>query len=186
MQRNWIGRSEGARVKFRWRPASIEVFTTRIDTIYGATFVLLAPEHPLVAARMPTESDDPAAFRAKVARFRGAGSRGARQRRGREGRLLHRPLRHQSVHDGAGAGLGRQLRARRVRHRRRDGRARARSARLRVRPEVRPADPRRRPPGGRRAGRTSQQMTEAGVERRRAGQLRTAGTGCRQTRRGGS
>ena len=54
MQRNWIGKSEGARVKFALAPGagseadSIEVFTTRIDTIYGATFVLLAPEHPLV------------------------------------------------------------------------------------------------------------------------------------------
>jgi leucyl-tRNA synthetase len=76
MQRNWIGRSEGARVKFalqrpeevRLKPDTttesdsgvdlepdttadhIEVFTTRIDTIYGATFILLAPEHRLVQA----------------------------------------------------------------------------------------------------------------------------------------
>ena len=63
MQRNWIGRSEGARVRFALAepPAAasgqqaaesgtIEVFTTRIDTIYGATFILLAPEHPLVQA----------------------------------------------------------------------------------------------------------------------------------------
>lgn len=49
-QRNWIGRSEGALVKFRIaeRDTSIEVFTTRIDTIMGVTFVVLAPEHKLV------------------------------------------------------------------------------------------------------------------------------------------
>jgi leucyl-tRNA synthetase len=69
MQRNWIGRSEGARVRFALGPDSIEVFTTRIDTIYGATFVLLAPEHPMVE-RFAQEAADPAAFRASVSRFR--------------------------------------------------------------------------------------------------------------------
>jgi leucyl-tRNA synthetase len=55
MQRNWIGRSEGALVDFQLEgnagPAGskISVFTTRIDTIFGATSVQLAPEHPLVA-----------------------------------------------------------------------------------------------------------------------------------------
>ena len=51
MQRNWIGKSKGARVRFRveGRDETIEVFTTRIDTIYGATSVLLSPEHPLAA-----------------------------------------------------------------------------------------------------------------------------------------
>ena len=48
MQRNWIGKSEGARVKFVIDSGLLEVFTTRIDTIYGANFILLAPEHPLV------------------------------------------------------------------------------------------------------------------------------------------
>jgi leucyl-tRNA synthetase len=55
MQRNWIGRSEGAQVTFKLdRPAgpngdSITVFTTRIDTIFGATSLQLAPEHPIVS-----------------------------------------------------------------------------------------------------------------------------------------
>src|SRR5207244_5629472 len=70
MQRNWIGRSEGARVKFPVvNSEPIEIFTTRIDTIYGATFVLLAPEHPFVE-RFAAESPDPAAFKARVAKFR--------------------------------------------------------------------------------------------------------------------
>jgi leucyl-tRNA synthetase len=60
MQRNWIGRSEGARVRSRARPTDcepdggIEVFTTRIDTIYGATFVLLAPEHRWSSSSRPS------------------------------------------------------------------------------------------------------------------------------------
>jgi leucyl-tRNA synthetase len=73
MQRNWIGRSEGARVRFPLRgagaAADIEVFTTRIDTIYGATFVVLAPEHPMVD-RLANESPNPEEFRARVAKFR--------------------------------------------------------------------------------------------------------------------
>ena len=72
MQRNWIGRSEGARIRFPIAGSTahaIEIFTTRIDTIYGATFVLLAPEHPLVE-RFAGESPDPVAFRARVAAFK--------------------------------------------------------------------------------------------------------------------
>jgi leucyl-tRNA synthetase len=72
MQRNWIGRSEGARVKFAvdGQPGTdIEVFTTRIDTIFGATFVMLGPEHPLVP-KLAETSGDPATFKRKVQEFR--------------------------------------------------------------------------------------------------------------------
>ena len=78
MQRNWIGKSEGARVAFPVVPAAgglpmpgdvAQVFTTRIDTIFGANFVLLAPEHPLVE-RFAIESGDPAPLRSRAAAFR--------------------------------------------------------------------------------------------------------------------
>jgi leucyl-tRNA synthetase len=104
MQRNWIGRSEGARLKFelaegrlkpastnehaegrlkpastnehpegdarsgRLQPAGIEVFTTRIDTVYGANFILLAPEHPLVQEWAKTEGET---FTSELKKFQG-------------------------------------------------------------------------------------------------------------------
>lgn len=51
MQRNWIGRSEGMIIKFpvKGYDQELEVFTTRPDTVFGATYMVLAPEHPLVA-----------------------------------------------------------------------------------------------------------------------------------------
>jgi leucyl-tRNA synthetase len=93
MQRNWIGRSEGARVRFALDdsgtgdqgsgaspsdaglspdpgsliPESIEVFTTRIDTIYGANFLMLAPEHPLV--QLWSKTGGQAGFAENLKRF---------------------------------------------------------------------------------------------------------------------
>ena len=89
MQRNWIGRSEGTLIQFPVVPLSssssggdgggddpvverldrLDVFTTRIDTIFGATFVLLAPEHPFVDQIAET-SPNADGFRAQVDRFR--------------------------------------------------------------------------------------------------------------------
>ena len=72
MQRNWIGRSEGARVKFPLEgdpSTAVEVFTTRIDTIFGATFVMLGPEHPLVAT-LADKSGDREALKRQAQAFR--------------------------------------------------------------------------------------------------------------------
>ncbi|AWB84930.1 leucine--tRNA ligase [Corynebacterium liangguodongii] len=59
MQRNWIGRSRGAQVKFASDAGDIEVFTTRPDTLFGASYVVLAPEHELVdALTAPAYTED--------------------------------------------------------------------------------------------------------------------------------
>jgi leucyl-tRNA synthetase len=91
IQRNWIGRSEGARVQFAidGHPGYIEVFTTRPDTIFGVSFMTLAPEHELVmrittpeyreavekyiaAAKLKTERDRQADVKHVTGQFTGA------------------------------------------------------------------------------------------------------------------
>lgn len=71
MQRNWIGRSEGARIAFDIKDSDqkIEVYTTRPDTIFGVTYLVLAPEHPLVEELTAGSEfeEDVKAFRDKVA-----------------------------------------------------------------------------------------------------------------------
>ncbi|MGK2954845.1 MAG: leucine--tRNA ligase [Solirubrobacterales bacterium] len=83
MQKNWIGRSEGAQVTFRCESADIDfpVFTTRPDTLFGATFFVIAPEHPeleiLVAG---TDAEEP------VREYVNSVARESLQERGDEGR----------------------------------------------------------------------------------------------------
>src|SRR5579885_2416871 len=72
MQRNWIGKSEGAVVRFFLADGSgrsIAVFTTRLDTIYGATAVVLAPDHPLTS-ELVSSAPDPAAIQQLMAEVR--------------------------------------------------------------------------------------------------------------------
>lgn len=71
MQRNWIGRSEGAEVRFEiaGHNDSLEVFTTRPDTLFGATYCVLAPEHPLVAnITTPEYAEQVEAYQEQAAR----------------------------------------------------------------------------------------------------------------------
>jgi leucyl-tRNA synthetase len=60
LQKNWIGRSEGAEVKFQILNfnSQVEVFTTRPDTLFGATYMVLAPEHPLVSEITASEQKE--------------------------------------------------------------------------------------------------------------------------------
>jgi leucyl-tRNA synthetase len=72
MQREWIGRSEGAEVRFAvaGTDASFTVFTTRPDTLFGCTYTVLAPEHPLVAQiTTPEQAAAVAAYRERVGKL---------------------------------------------------------------------------------------------------------------------
>jgi len=83
-QRNWIGRSEGAWIRFPVPGSSddVSVFTTRPDTIFGATFLVLAPEHPLVARLIGAGAPDDVRSYVAGARFKSEMERGTGEKTG--------------------------------------------------------------------------------------------------------
>ena len=132
-QTNWIGRSEGGEIVFDTAPSAhhtggeeIRVFTTRPDTLFGATFMVLAPEHPLVPA---LTAPGPPRRGGCVRRPRRNRDRDRAAVRGsREDRRLDRRRRDQPRQRRAHPDLRGRLRAGRLRHGRDHGRARARRA----------------------------------------------------------
>ena len=126
MQQNWIGRSEGAEVQFSAPEMGVDypVFTTRPDTLFGATFFVMAPEHPDVL-RLAEGTEHEAEVRDYVNHALTESPRGPRRRRAREDRRAARPQRHQPGQRRADPDVGGRLRADGVRHRRDHGGARA-------------------------------------------------------------
>ena len=119
MQRNWIGRSEGASVLFHidGMDESLEVFTTRADTLFGATYMVISPEHPLVEALTTDENRD-----AVVAYLDEVAHKSDLERTdlAKEKRLLWQ-LGHQPGQWRAHPHLDRRLRAHQLRDRRHHG-----------------------------------------------------------------
>ena len=148
MQRNWIGRSEGAEIDFKLEKTGepIRVFTTRVDTIYGATCVILAPEHPLNEKLL--DADGRAQAKAMVDARANSGPGDIEKEGFFSGHYAVNPYNGERV-----ANLDRQLRADGLRHGRDHGGARARRARFRILPQVWNCDAPRDPASGWRAWR---------------------------------
>ncbi len=122
MQRNWIGRSEGLLVRFALDPDTtpggedeVEIYTTRPDTLFGAKFVAVAPDHPLARAAAENNPELQAFIEDCQAHRHRAGG----HRQGRETRLRHRHPRRPSPRPGLDAArLRGEFRPDGIRHRR--------------------------------------------------------------------
>ena len=183
MQRNWIGRSEGAEVTFRCEELEIDfpVFTTRPDTLFGATFFVLAPEHPEVE-RLAAGTGHEDEVRAYVdAAIRESAEERGDEEREKTGVPLG-PHGHQPGQRRADPDVRRRLRADGVRHRRADGRPRPRRARPRVRAQRSASRSARSSP----AARTSRPSRTSATGRWSTAAASTARTTARRTARSSS
>ena len=130
LQRNWIGRSEGAEIDFRGRTGVADrggksrVFTTRPDTLFGATYMVLAPEHPLVD-QIVTRSDRRECGREYRDEIAAKSDLERTDLAKEKTRRFHRRLRDQSGQQREDSDLDRRLCPDRLWHRRDHGRARA-------------------------------------------------------------
>ncbi len=125
MQRNWIGRSVGVTFAFEVEDniGKIDVFTTRVDTLYGATYLAIAPEHALLA-RIIAGREEEEAVKAFAASMKDKSELDRTQLMEKQGRL-HGCVRAQSAQRRTHPHLGDELRGRRVWNGRGHGRARA-------------------------------------------------------------
>ena len=159
MQRNWIGRSEGLMIRFVIDPKSLgplagepdvgelEIYTTRPDTLFGAKFMAIAPDHPARRRRRPPRPGARRLHR-RVPQGRHVGRR---DRDRREEGIRHRTARPASIRSRmAPAGLCREFRSDGLRHGRDLRLPRARSARSRLRQRLRTWRNAGRLPAGRR------------------------------------
>ena len=147
-QRNWIGRSTGAEVTFQTNVGDeVTVYTTRADTLFGTTYMVISPEHPMLKKWQPLIKnwDAVEAYQEEAAR-KSDFERGELNKEKTGVRLEGVEAINPVTHQGP-AHVRLRLRPHGLRHRRRHGRARPRPARLGVRQEVRPAHHR----GGARA-----------------------------------
>ncbi len=167
MQENWIGKSQGLEFSFDLSSGEkLPVYTTRPDTIFGASFVAVAADHPVAQAVAANDASGAGIHRAVQARRHHGGRTG----NGGKAGLRYRHHRAPSVYRRRPAAVHRQLRADGLRHWRDHGGAGARPARFRIREQILAShSPRRRAQRG-RGGQALRRRGRGG--RGRAGQFR--------------